>query len=151
MIACSAAKSCLTLQTHGLQPARILYPWNSPGKNTGVGCHFLLQGIFPTQGSNRISCTGRQILYHWAIWEALEELKWDFCSWCLDLNLKSQWSLYTSPVSIRIPLLHLLFSLHEHLLCPWQCLNFKPLYLSFYCLLGFLLVCLLWNSTSACR
>ena len=28
---------------HGL-----LHPWNSPGKNTGVGCHFLLQGIFPT-------------------------------------------------------------------------------------------------------
>ena len=33
---------------------RLLWPcpWNSPGKNTGVGCHFLLQGIFPTQGSN---------------------------------------------------------------------------------------------------
>ena len=30
----------------------ILCPWDSPGKNTGVGCHFLLQGIFPTQGSN---------------------------------------------------------------------------------------------------
>ena len=29
-----------------------LCPWNSAGKNTGVGCHFLLQGIFPTQGSN---------------------------------------------------------------------------------------------------
>ena len=29
-----------------------LSPWNSPGKNTRVGCHFLLQGIFPTQGSN---------------------------------------------------------------------------------------------------
>ena len=29
-----------------------LYPWDSPGKNTGVGCHALLQGIFPTQGSN---------------------------------------------------------------------------------------------------
>ena len=29
-----------------------LCPWDSPGKNTGVGCHFLLQGIFPTQGSN---------------------------------------------------------------------------------------------------
>ena len=27
-------------------------PWDSPGKNTGVGCHALLQGIFPTQGSN---------------------------------------------------------------------------------------------------
>ena len=32
-------------------PARLLCPWNSPGKNTGVGCHFLLQGIFLTQGS----------------------------------------------------------------------------------------------------
>ena len=27
-------------------------PWDSPGKNPGVGCHFLLQGIFPTQGLN---------------------------------------------------------------------------------------------------
>ena len=37
---------------HGLsQPARLLCPWNSPGKNTGVGCHLLLQGIFPTQVS----------------------------------------------------------------------------------------------------
>ena len=32
----------------GLQPARLLSPWDSPGKNTGVGCHSLLQGIFPT-------------------------------------------------------------------------------------------------------
>ena len=31
---------------------RLLCPWNLPGKNTGVGCHFLLHGIFPTQGSN---------------------------------------------------------------------------------------------------
>ena len=31
---------------------RLLCPWDSPGKNTGVGCHFLLQGIFPAQGSN---------------------------------------------------------------------------------------------------
>ena len=30
----------------------LLRPWDSPGKNTGVGCHFLLQGIFPTQGLN---------------------------------------------------------------------------------------------------
>ena len=33
-------------------PFRLLCPWDSPGKNTAVGCHFLLQGIFPTQGSN---------------------------------------------------------------------------------------------------
>ena len=38
--------------THGLEPSRLLCQWDSPGKNTGVGCYFLLQGIFPTQGSN---------------------------------------------------------------------------------------------------
>ena len=40
------------LQPYGLWPVRLLCSWDSPGKNTGVGCHFLLQGIFPTQGSN---------------------------------------------------------------------------------------------------
>ena len=42
-------------QPQGRQPTRLLCPWGSPGspgKNTGVGCHLLLQGIFPTQGSN---------------------------------------------------------------------------------------------------
>ena len=38
--------------TRGLEPTRLLCPWDSPAKNTGVGCHFLLQGIFPTQGSS---------------------------------------------------------------------------------------------------
>ena len=33
-------------------PARLHYPWDSPGRNTGVGCHVLLQGIFQTQGLN---------------------------------------------------------------------------------------------------
>ena len=32
-----------SLRPHGLQPTRLLHPWDSPGKNTGVGCHFLLQ------------------------------------------------------------------------------------------------------------
>ena len=32
-----------SVQPHGLQPTRLLRPWDSPGKNTGVGCHFLLQ------------------------------------------------------------------------------------------------------------
>ena len=31
------------VRPHGLQPTRLLHPWDSPGKNTGVGCHFLLQ------------------------------------------------------------------------------------------------------------
>ena len=38
--------------THRLQPAMLLRPWESPGKNTGVGRHLLLQGLFLTQGSN---------------------------------------------------------------------------------------------------
>ena len=41
-----------SLWPHGLQPTRLLRPWNFPGKSTGGGCHFLLQGIFPTQESN---------------------------------------------------------------------------------------------------
>ena len=40
------------LDPQGLWPDRLLCPWNSPGKNTGVGCHFLLQGILPTQELN---------------------------------------------------------------------------------------------------
>ena len=40
------------LQPHELYSASLICPWDSPGKNAGVGCHFLLQGIFPTQGLN---------------------------------------------------------------------------------------------------
>ena len=46
------AKSCLTLQPRGLSPTRLLCPWDFPGKNTGVGCHSLLQEIFLTQELN---------------------------------------------------------------------------------------------------
>ena len=41
-----------SLQPHGLWPTRLLHPCDSPGRNTGVGCLFLLQGIFTTQASN---------------------------------------------------------------------------------------------------
>ena len=42
-----------SLQPRGLVPAGLLCPWDSPGKNTGVGgCHALLQGIFLTHGLN---------------------------------------------------------------------------------------------------
>ena len=48
---------------HGLWPARLLCPWDSPGKNTGVGCHALLQGVFPTQGSSPYLLS----LLHWQV------------------------------------------------------------------------------------
>ena len=51
-------KSCLTLVTSWL-----FCPWDSPGKNTGVSCHFLLQGIFLTQELNLGLLHCRQVLY----------------------------------------------------------------------------------------
>ena len=41
------AQSCPTLRPHGLQPTRSLPPWDSPGKSTGVGCHFPSPGDLP--------------------------------------------------------------------------------------------------------
>ena len=51
------------LQPHGLWPARLLCPWVFPGKETEVGCHFILQRIFPTQVSNLGLLHCRRILY----------------------------------------------------------------------------------------
>ena len=63
---CIQLLGCVWLfATHGLQPTGLLCPWNFPGKNTGLGCHFLLQGIFPTTlDQTHVSCIGRWILYH---------------------------------------------------------------------------------------
>ena len=52
-----------SLQPHGLQHARLLCPWDSPGKNTRVDCHVLLQGIFSTQGLNLRLC----LLHCWQV------------------------------------------------------------------------------------
>ena len=57
------AKSCPALGIPWIVAVRLLCPWDSPGKNTGVGCHFLLQGIFPTQESNTGLLHCRQMIY----------------------------------------------------------------------------------------
>ena len=54
---------CLTLWNPMDYSCRLFYAWDSPGKNTGVGSHSLLQGIFLTQGSNLGLLHCRQILY----------------------------------------------------------------------------------------
>lgn len=56
----------LFLQPHGLGPTRLLSPWDFPGKNAGVCCPFLLQRIFPTQGSSPCLLHWQWVLYHWA-------------------------------------------------------------------------------------
>ena len=62
--------SCPTLlRHHGLQPTRLLCPCDFPGKNPGVGCHFLLGGIFLTQGSN-------SSLLHWQMDSLPPSHKW---------------------------------------------------------------------------
>ena len=61
------------LKPYGLQPARLLCPWDSPGKNSpGVGCHVLLQSIFLIQGFNPCLLHYKQILYCSANGEAPE-------------------------------------------------------------------------------
>ena len=86
---CLVAQSCLTLQPH-----RPFCRWDFPGKNTGVGYHFLLQWIFPMQDRICISCIGRYILLqlshlespqYW--WECklvplLWKTVWQFLKWC---------------------------------------------------------------------
>ena len=63
--ACVLSHVQLFVTSWTIVPARILCPWMFPGKNTGVGCRFLLQGILPIQGWIHVSCIpciGRQIL-----------------------------------------------------------------------------------------
>ena len=46
-----------SVRPHRRQPTRLPHPWDSPGKNTGVACHFLRQGIFPKYWSFTFSIT----------------------------------------------------------------------------------------------
>ena len=59
-----------SLPPHGLQPSRLFHLWDFSGKNTGVGCHFPLQGILATQGLNPHLLHCKQILNRWAMGEA---------------------------------------------------------------------------------
>ena len=60
-----------SLWPHGLQPARLLHPWDFPGKNMGVDCHFLLLENFLTQGLNPGLPHYRQTLYYLSHWGSI--------------------------------------------------------------------------------
>ena len=72
------------LWPHGLLPIRLLCQWNFPSKNTGASCNFLLQGIFPTQGSSPrlLHLTYWQTdFYYCATWEAaMKSVGLNLCS-----------------------------------------------------------------------
>ena len=86
LVAVQSLSHVWLLQVHGLLPVRFLCPWVFSGKNAEVGCHFFLQGIFPTQGSNPRLLHCRQILYHWATREA-HFLTWAITNKATDNNL----------------------------------------------------------------
>ena len=98
------------LRPHRLQPARLLCPQNSPGKITGLGCHFLLQGIFPTQELNPGLLHCRQILYQldYEGTSASNQSEWEY------FYHKSQ-KCYKSGV---VPLVEL--SVKHFLACQWE-------------------------------
>ena len=72
---CLVAHLCLTLYGPWTVALQLLCPWDFPDKNTGAGGHFLVQGIFPAQGSNLrlISCIVGRFFTTSATWEALSE------------------------------------------------------------------------------
>ena len=61
----AAAVAAAAAAVMDCRPPGSSVPWGSPGKNSGVGCHILLQEMFPYQGSHPQLCIGRHILYHW--------------------------------------------------------------------------------------
>ena len=65
-----------SLRSYGLQTAGLLCPWGSPGKNTRVDCHALLQGIFLTQGLKPVLPHCKQILYHLSHQGSPRKLEW---------------------------------------------------------------------------
>ena len=98
------SRSVRLLRPHGPCPSSFLCPWDPPGKNTGEGSCFLLQGIFPTQGSNPGLLHCRRILYHLRHEEAPELQRMGTiaivltCIWCW----RSRKYFFSSLVSVTL-------------------------------------------------
>ena len=129
VLSCSAMSD--SLQPHGLLPIRLLCPWNSPGKNTEVGCQSLLQGMFLTQGSNPGLRHCRQILYHLSHKESLL-----FCQPYLTVVVVITWINKTSTI---LPCLAF-----TSLICDYT-IKHSPLHLKMktvvFCLIRFGIIC----------
>ena len=70
------------LQPHRLQPTRLLCPWDSPRKNTAVGCHFFSRRSSQPRDWTCVFCISRAILHHWATREAIITLLEDLALSC---------------------------------------------------------------------
>ena len=89
-----------SLQLHGLQPARLLCPWDFPDKNTGVGCHFLLRGLFPTQRLDLSLLHRRWIFYQLIHQRRLHVLLLIFCFFLSLILFPSLLSSFSFPASL---------------------------------------------------
>ena len=87
---CLVTSVVVVARLHLLLPARPLRPWDSPGKSTAVACHALLQGIFPTQGSNPGLPRCRWVLYCLSH-QRRPCLFWVFPKNCLPRRRNKQW------------------------------------------------------------
>ena len=109
-VSCSVVPD--SLRPHGLQSTRLLCPWDFPGKDTGVGCHFLLWGIFPIQGSNPCLLHCRQTLY------CLSHQGRPLCMQKWRIHSKfSLWATYGGTCCfyfLLFPCLYVLFSCNKH-------------------------------------
>ena len=114
-VSCSVMPT--SLRPHGLQPTRFLCPWDFPGKDTGVVCHFLLQGSFWLGYQTQVSCTADRFFTDWAtreahlrpshtlilaaaplLWNFVEEIRMQDC-YCLDPHHVPLSDYITSPYS----------------------------------------------------
>ena len=106
----------VSLQAYGLLPASLLCPWNFPGKNTGVDCHFLLQGTFPNQQSNLS-------LLHLLHWQA-DSLPLHYLGSPKTRLTPSDW---TKPCPHPATLHWKIFSLWHLKLAHWWCIDYVDL------------------------
>ena len=107
-----------SVRPHRQQPTRLPSPWDSPGKNTGVGCHFLLQCVKVksesevTQScltlSDPMDCSPPGLSIHHGIFQA-RVLEWGAIAFC-DGTLQWPPSLHSSGIPISLPAVGLLFS-----------------------------------------
>ena len=114
------AQSCLTLcDPRGPYPIRLCRPWDFPGKNTGVGCHFLLQKIFPTQGWTRVSCIAGRRFTVWATREALWSLNRGINKKIINQNCTESSLLFYATHSDIVSCQFSLFSCVRLSVTPW--------------------------------
>ena len=126
---CLVTQSCPTLGTLWTGAPRLLCPWEFSGKNTGVGCHSFLQGIFPTQGLNwhplcLLHC--RQNLYLLSHWGILPNISIQFSSVAQSCPTVTPWtaacqaslSITSSRSLLKLMSIELMPSNHLILCCP---------------------------------